>query len=324
MAVGTDQLIQKQIREEARRLLESGEVELVIGFRQGTLPLRAAPAFIHAASDAEGLIWGPFCENNLARYLVGLQGRKVAIVAKGCDTRAILALMVEHQVERDQVVIIGVPCRGMVDRRVVARCAPGEVLATRWSEETITVEGEGFTRRLRRKDVLYPSCAVCTYPNPVIHDYLVSEPVTVWSDDVYAQIVAFEEKPPTERWAYFEAETSRCIRCYACREACPLCYCEECFVDHTTPCWIESGVTPGGLQGWHIGRAYHLAGRCVSCGACQRACPMEINLVYLTGKLNKDVWELYGFEAGMSPEELPPLATFRPEDAEGPGSVLGR
>jgi formate dehydrogenase subunit beta len=315
MAVSTDQRIQKQIREEARRLLESGEVELVIGFRQGTLPLRTAPAFIHEAAEAEGLIWGPFCENNLAGDLVGLDGQKVAIVAKGCDTRAILALMIEHQVERDQVVIIGVPCRGMVDRRVVARCVPGEVLAARWTEETITIEGEGVTRRLGRQEVLYPSCAACTYPNPVIHDCLVGEPVAVWSDDAYSQTVTFEEKPPAERWAYFEAETSRCIRCYACREACPLCYCEECFVDHTMPRWIESGVTSGGLQGWHIGRAYHLAGRCVSCGACQRACPMEIDLVYLTGKLSKDVWELYGFEAGLNPEELPPLATFRPEDA---------
>jgi formate dehydrogenase subunit beta len=315
MAASTEQRIQKQIRQEARRLLESGEVELVIGFEQGTLPLRSAPAFIRDATDTDRLIWGPFCENNLARYLVGLKGRKVAIVAKGCDTRAIVALMIEHQVEREQVLIIGVPCRGMVDRRVVARRVPGEVLTARWTDTTITVEGEDFTKRLRRKDVLYPSCAACTYPNPVIHDFLVGEPVTVWSDDECVRIATFEEKSPAERWAYFEAETSRCIRCYACREACPLCYCEECFVDHTTPRWIESGVTPAGLQGWHIGRAYHLAGRCVNCGACQRACPMEIDLVYLTGKLNKDVRELYGFEPGLSLEELPPLATFRPEDA---------
>jgi len=316
MAESTEQRIQERIRQEAQWLLKSGDVELVIGFERGTLPLRAAPVFIRDVADVERLIWGPFCENSLARYLVGLKGRKAAIVAKGCDTRAIVALMVEHQVEREQVVIIGVPCRGMVDWRVVARRAPGEVLAARWTDETITVEGEGFTKRLRRQELLYPSCAACTHPNPVIHDALVGESVAVWSDDAYAQIAAFEEKSPAERWAYFEAETSRCIRCYACREACPLCYCEECFVDHTTPRWIESGVTPGGLQGWHIGRAYHLAGRCVSCGACQRACPMEIDLVYLTGKLNKDVQELYGFEAGMSPEELPPLATFAPDDRE--------
>ncbi len=295
--------------------MENGEVELVIGFEPGTLPMRAAPAFIRAAADAERLIWGPFCENSLARYLVGLKGHKVAIVAKGCDTRAIVALMVEHQVEREQVVIIGVPCQGMADQNIIAGNVPGEVLAARWTDQTITVEGDGFTRRLRRKDVLFTSCAACTHPNPLIHDSLAGEPVTVWSDDECAQIAAFEEKSPAERWAYFEAEASRCIRCYACREACPLCYCEECFVDHTTPRWVESGVTPAGLQGWHIGRAYHLAGRCVSCGACQRACPMAIDLVYLTGKLNKDVRELYGFEAGLSLEELPPLATFRPEDA---------
>jgi ferredoxin len=93
-----------------------------------------------------------------------------------------------------------------------------------------------------------------------------------------------------------------------------MCYCEECFVDHTTPRWIETGVTPAGLQGWQIGRAYHLTGRCVDCGACERACPAEIDLVYINGKLNKDVRELYGFETGVKVGELPPLAAFRPDE----------
>ena len=135
-------------------------------------------------------------------------------------------------------------------------------------------------------------------------------------DSPYAYVREFEKKTSEERAAYFISEAQRCIRCYACRQACPMCYCEECFVDHTTPRWIESGVTPAGQQGWLIGRAYHLTGRCVDCGACERACPMEIDLVYLNGKLNKDIRELYGFETGLSVEELPPLAVFQPD--EGP------
>lgn len=304
------------IRREARQLLDAGKVDVVVGFTQGTLPLRAAPFFARKTAEVERLVWNSFCENNLARYLRGLRNKRVAIVAKGCDTRSIVALITEHQVERDRIYIIGVPCQGMVDRRIMARRAPGEILAAREENQEIFVEGDDFSLRLPRSEVLYRSCAVCIHPNPVLYDVLVAEPVAVWTDDPYAYVRAIEEKSPSERAAYFVSEAQRCIRCYACRQACPMCYCEECFVDHATPRWIESGVTPAGLQGWQIGRAYHLTGRCVDCGACERACPMEIDLVYLNGKLNKDVRELYGFETGLVVGELPPLAVFRPD--EGP------
>lgn len=303
------------IQQEARRLLEAGQVDVIIGFTDGTLPLRAAPLVIHKAADAKRLIWNSFCENNLARYLRGLRDKRVAIVAKGCDSRSIVALLTEHQLEREKIYIIGVPCRGMVDRRIVARRVPGEVLAVHEEGEDIVVEGEGFSLRMPRSEVLYRSCAACVHPNPVLYDVMLAEPIAVWAQDPYAYVREMEEKSPAERAAYFVAEAQRCIRCYACRQACPMCYCEECFVDHTTPRWIESGATPAGLQGWQIGRAYHLTGRCVDCGACERACPMEIDLVYLNGKLNKDVRELYGFETGLVVGQLPPLAVFQPDES---------
>ncbi|MEM4724756.1 MAG: 4Fe-4S dicluster domain-containing protein [Candidatus Hadarchaeum sp.] len=303
------------IQQEARRLLEAGQVDVIIGFTDGTLPLRAAPFIVRKAAEVERLIWNSFCENNLARYLRGLRDKRVAIVAKGCDSRSIVALLTEHQLEREKIYIIGVPCRGMVDRRIVARRVPGEVLAAREEGEEIVVEGEGFSVRMPRSEVLYRSCAACVHPNPVLYDVMLAEPIAVWAQDPYAYVREMEEKSPAERAAYFVAEAQRCIRCYACRQACPMCYCEECFVDHTTPRWIESGATPAGLQGWQIGRAYHLTGRCVDCGACERACPMEIDLVYLNGKLNKDVRELYGFETGLVVGQLPPLAVFQPDES---------
>lgn len=308
------QELTEAIREEARRLLESGTVDVVIGFTQGTLPLRAAPVLIRDAADVERLIWSPFCENNLARYLRGVRDRKVAIVAKGCDTRSIVALINEQQVQREKVYVIGVPCHGMIDRRIVARRAPGEVLSARQGDDEIIVEGDGFSLRFPHSEVRYRSCAACAHPNPVLYDVLLGEPLEVWAEDPYAYVREIEQKTSDERAAYFTAEAQRCIRCYACRQACPMCYCEECFVDHTTPRWIESGATPAGQQAWQIGRAYHLTGRCVNCGACERACPVEIDLVYLNGKSSKDVEELFGFETGLEIAKPPPLAVFQPDE----------
>ncbi len=67
---------------------------------------------------------------------------------------------------------------------------------------------------------------------------------------------------------------------------------------------------------YQIGRIFHQAGRCVDCGACVRACPMGIDLRAFTYKLVKDVRELFGYEAGISLDELPPLTTFKLEDKQ--------
>lgn len=308
------QELTEAIQREAKRLLDSGDVDVVIGFTEGTLPMRAAPVVIRKAADSERLVWGPFCENNLTRYLRGVRDKRVAIVAKGCDARSIVALINEHQLEREKVYIIGVPCQGMIDRRIVARRAPGEVASVHQDGDEVVVEGDGFSIRLPRSEVLYRSCAACIHPNPVIYDVLLAEPVQVSSDDPFAYVRQIEDKPAAERAAYFASEAQRCIRCYACRQACPMCYCEECFVDHTAPRWMETGVTPAGQQAWQIGRAYHLVGRCVNCGACERACPTEVDLVYLNGKSSRTVWELFGFEAGVEVDKPPPLAVFLPDE----------
>ena len=67
-------------------------------------------------------------------------------------------------------------------------------------------------------------------------------------------------------------------------------------------------------QAWHIIRAFHQTGRCVSCGACERACPTDVKMTYLTDMLNDDMLELYEFEAGLSEDRQPPFAAFSLDD----------
>jgi Fe-S oxidoreductase len=54
----------------------------------------------------------------------------------------------------------------------------------------------------------------------------------------------------------------------------------------------------------------------VDCGACDRACPIGIDLRRLTKKMEMDVKELFHYEAGMSLEDVLPLATFNPDDPQ--------
>lgn len=280
------------------------------------MPLRSRPCFVRKEEEVDRLVWDGFCDNTLAVYLPKRKER-AAIVAKGCDSRAVVELIKEKQVQRDQVILIGVPCRGMMDRaRVEAAVTHRRILQAEEREDLLLVRGSDFEGALSRCDLLHDSCKTCTHPNPVLHDVLAGEPLVEENQDPFADIEAFDAMTTEERWSYLKREVDKCIRCYACRNACPLCYCPECFVDASLPQWIGKSTDASDTMIFHLMRAYHLAGRCVSCGACERACPVGVDIRKLNRKLQKDVQDLFGHEAGLRLDEACPLATFRPDDPE--------
>jgi formate dehydrogenase (coenzyme F420) beta subunit len=304
----------EKIREIAGRLLASGAVEMVIGFRQGTIPMMNEPHFAKTPAEVGKLVWDSHCGINLANYLTDRK-EKIGIVAKGCDSRNIVTHIIENKIKREQLVVIGVPCRGMVDKRKVALKCPGEISAVTETETEIIANGTGFSQTFAKKDVLQHNCSLCIHRNPVIHDELVAEPVEEQKGiDRYADVRSVEAMSPEQRWKYFEDLLASCVRCYACRNACPLCYCPTCFVDESRPQWVGKGQDPSDVRTFHFLRAYHCAGRCTDCGSCERACPVGINMRVFTKKLEKDALELFGWEAGLSTEVRPPLDVYRPND----------
>ena len=296
VASGYYEAVTAAIRVEARRLLESGEVCAVIGYAPGRRKGSAQPVILTDAAKADTLVFSPACVNNLALYLTKAkkevkQNGKVAVVAKGCDLKALAGLMGESQLKRENLYIMGIACAGVHGATV----APAEPLTA---------------ATIARK------CRECSVHIPEGTDFVAGTlpqlaPLTAIESEELAKLEAMS---PQERWAFWKEQFSRCIRCMACRQVCPFCYCEQCLCDRNRPQGVETTPRPAGNMGWHIVRAMHLAGRCAGCAECERACPMDIPLNLLNRKMARELKELYGQEAGMQPQEKGPLAQYKEDD----------
>jgi len=170
-------------------------------------------------------------------------------------------------------------------------------------------------------EVLYEKCLTCKYPNPIIHDILLADPVKPRgkTNEGYEKVTELASLNTEERWKYWAEKFDRCIRCYACRNICPVCYCKECLTDKWEPDWIRKSVNLTENTMFHITRAFHLAGRCVSCYECERACPVGIPLLDLYKMIEKEILINFNYEAGTDMEAKSVLTTFNPDD---PGEFI--
>lgn len=119
-----------------------------------------------------------------------------------------------------------------------------------------------------------------------------------------------------ERRAFWAAELGRCVKCYACRASCPMCYCERCSMDCNRPQWVPVASHAQGNLEYHIVRAMHLAGRCVRCGTCGAACPVGIPVHLLTFFAEGTVRRHFGQKGGASAKLDYAMSTFKPDDKE--------
>lgn len=262
----------KQIQDIAARLFSEGKIDVFIGYRNTGFDDNQVPILITGYPEAEKLVFNDKSVFNLTNYLKGehIRNKRAGIVVKGCDSRSLNLILTEKQAKRENLYIIGIACEGVVDE----------------------------TGKKAR------NCAECVMPDAVVYDELLGTPSGKREYTVNADVMELAAKGLTDRAAFFEEVFSACIRCNACRHSCPLCYCAKCCIDQESSTLYHGANTDSSafhaLMTWSL----HLAGRCVDCRNCEKACPSHLPL-HLLHKQNEQVIYKHFQEhlAGMLPED---------------------
>ena len=307
----------------AKELLQSGEVARIVGWKKGEFCYDVSPAFFETAEDMKDFTYDYFCGANLSKYLIQIAKKegKSAVFLKPCDSYSFNELVKEHRIPREKIHVIAVECRGKADVKKAERVAGEGVIAINDTADVnvLEISTRAGKTQTERRDILLTKCLSCKGKKHVVADerILLKEPVET-GDDRFAGVEKLEAMTENQRYAFWQNELSRCIRCNACRNVCPACTCEKCVFDNP-----ESGIaakandTSFEEQLFHVIRAFHVAGRCTDCGECTRVCPQSIPLHLLNRKFIKDIDTKYGeFQAGEEAEGKTPLTSYKEDDGQ--------
>ncbi len=321
----------QELIKRAKELLADGTAARVLGWRRGDLPYNPEPAFFEKEEDLDRFVYDGFCGANLSKMMIEasrLEG-KTLVFLKPCDTYSFNQLLKEHRVDREKAYIIGVGCRGKLDIEKIRAQGISGITAISGAEndgpDTLKVRTIYGDRTVNYGSALLGRCHVCKGKEHKICDEQIGRSRDTKDADPYEEVRAVEAMTPEARFAFFQKELGKCIRCNACRNVCPACSCRKCVFDSTSfDSAQKANVDSFEEKMFHIIRSFHVAGRCTDCGECSRVCPQGIPLHLFNRRYIKEINELYGqFQAGEDPEATSPLTDYLAEDPE-PGIIEER
>ena len=263
-----------------RQALEQGTAKAILGWKRRLVPGPLQPTWITDAS-AVGQLLVAVQGGNLTRLFKQPQVRKLGLVGLIVRYREALALNVllqEKQFDPQQTMAFGVDGQGHF------------LGVVDWADA-------GFIRRWETSTS-------------------AAEKPSGFSEQTWQSLDNLMALSSAQRWDFWQQHFVRCIKCYACRGSCPMCNCGQCFTDKNMPQWFPTAADGPGNFSWHLVRAFHLAGRCVGCGACEETCPAGIPLGLLNASLARSAWKHFGHRAGATSAGVPLQADFRANDLE--------
>jgi formate dehydrogenase subunit beta len=130
-----------------------------------------------------------------------------------------------------------------------------------------------------------------------------------WQEKDFATL---EEMSQDERFNYWFEQFSHCIKCYGCRDACPICYCQDCILEADRG-FVAPGEVPPNML-FPMVRITHVMDSCVNCGQCQDACTMELPIARLIFLLSKKIGAIFKYEPGTDVTKPPPLRTVTDQE----------
>lgn len=289
------QIRAERLTERLTALFESGTITRVLGWQKGEFEEDLTPyVFDNKEEFLKGFVYNEYSGANLSKYLIkAAKGEgKIAVLLKPCDNYSFVQLQKEHRIARENVYAIGIPCDGMKD-----------------------TEGNELVK-----------CKTCKCIGAEPFKFLDCDEVLAADEDApkvearenrFDEVAKLEKMTPEERYAFWQEQLSRCIRCNACRNVCPACSCEKCVFDNPNIARNKAAADSFEENLYHVIRSFHVAGRCTDCGECSRVCPEHIPLHLLNRKYIKDIDELYGeYQAGADFDTKSPLMDFTKADCE--------
>ncbi len=314
-------------------LKEKAKAELpnlagVLGWRKGD-GLVAEPFFAKTPEEIDEFIWGPSNAQSLVPLLHKHKGKKVGVVVKGCDSRAIVALLQENLLKKEDLMIFGMQCNGTISRDRVMK----KVKELSGIQKPIILDvkgdGKGLTATVQIKDgnkdyhvamedIAQDKCRQCTMPAAKFFDVFIgTEGQALEADTRPALGIKYlNSLSLDDRMSFWRGHIERCMHCYACRNSCPMCVCKDnCAGDSRDPHWVADDNSPESKMFFQLIHAQHLAGRCTGCAECSRACPMGIPVFWLKQQFGGIMKRIFGFTAGLDLEATPPLLGFQVEEA---------
>ena len=315
--------------EKAKELLNNGTVNRVLGWKEGEFAYDVTPAVFDSVEELDGFVYNDFCGANFSKYLVKETRKgegRVLVFLKPCDTYSFNQLLTEHRFDREKVYVVGIPCDGMLSVNNIKQIAGDGILSITSNSDVVEVDTLYNGKVTVPYDkALAERCAVCKSKKHVAYDELLGDDGEVRDNARFDEVAKLEAMTPDERFAFWQGELSRCIRCNACRDVCPACTCEQCVFGNPKS-GVENKAAANSFEEkmFHIIRAFHVAGRCTDCGECSRVCPQRIPLHLLNRKFIKDIDTFYGeYQAGAEVGSRAPLVNYTTDDVEPCDAVKG-